>query len=99
MLLSLDGLHPPSRAVRVAFSAGWATRTDGPCAEAKEAVGGYWLLEVKSTEEAVEWAARCPGQDGDRREVRQLQDVADLPPEMLPPVSPERRKVAPQFPQ
>jgi len=95
VLLSLDGLHPPSKAVRLTFAAGKATVTDGPFAEAKEAVGGYWLIQVKSREEAVQWASRCPAQDGDVIEVRQVQDMADFPPESLPKTSPELGRIAP----
>ena len=94
VLLSLDGLHPPSKAVRLTFAAGKATVTDGPFAEAKEAVGGYWLIQVKSREEAVQWASRCPAQDGDVIEVRQVQDMADSPPESLPQISPELGRIA-----
>ena len=62
MLLSLDGLHPPAEGARVSFDAeGGHTVTDGPFAEAKEVVGGYWVIQARSKEEAVEWASRCPG--------------------------------------
>jgi hypothetical protein len=81
-LLALDGLHPPVSGVRVSFSSGRGTVTDGPFAEAKEAVGGYWLIQAKSKEEAVEWATRAPMQDGDIIEVRQVQELSDFPPEI-----------------
>jgi hypothetical protein len=74
VLLALDGLHPSAKGARVSFSAGRARATDGPFAEAKELIGGYWLIDVKSKEEAVEWASRCPAQDGDVIEVRQVQE-------------------------
>ena len=90
VLLSLDGLHPPSKATRRTFHGGKATVVDGPFAEAKEAVGGYWLIQVKSKEGAVEWARRCPAQDGDAIEVRQVQELSDFPPEVLPPGFSER---------
>lgn len=90
VLLSLDGLHPPSKAVRLSFANRKPTLTDGPFAEAKEAVGGYWVIQVKSKEEAVEWARRCPAQDGDVIEVRQLQEASDFPPEILPPATREK---------
>src|SRR5712691_7515443 len=73
-LLALDGLHPQAKGARVSFSGGKATVTDGPFAEAKEAIGGYWLIQVKSREEAVEWASRAPMLDGDTIEVRQVQE-------------------------
>ena len=68
VLLALDGLHPPAMGARVSFSGGKPKVTDGPFAEAKEVLGGYWMIEVKSREEAIEWASRLPGlgQRGDR---------------------------------
>src|SRR3954453_21879192 len=63
MLLSLDGLRPPSDGGVVSFQDGEATITDGPFGEAKEVVGGYWLIQARSKEEAVEWASRCPGEN------------------------------------
>jgi hypothetical protein len=78
MLLSLDGLHPPAEGARVSFSGGKATVTDGPFAEAKEVVGGYWLIQARSKEEAVEWASRCPGEDC-TIEVRRVFEMSDFP--------------------
>ena len=78
VLLALDGLHPPSMGTRVTFAGGKAKVTDGPFAEAKEVLGGYWMIQVKSKEEAVEWAKRCPGDDC-VVEVRQVQEMADFP--------------------
>ncbi len=78
VLLALDGLHPPSMGARVTFAEGKAKVTDGPFAETKEVVGGYWMIQVKSREEAIEWAKRCPGDDC-IVEVRQVQDFADFP--------------------
>src|SRR6059058_5541134 len=57
VLITLDGLHPPSMGARVSFSGGKPVVTDGPFAEAKEVLGGYWMIQVKSKEEAVEWAS------------------------------------------
>jgi len=82
VLLSLDGLHPQSSGARVSFAKGKASVTDGPFAEAKEAIGGYWMIQVKSREEAIEWAKRAPMQDGDTIEVRRVQEMADFPPEI-----------------
>jgi hypothetical protein len=81
VLLALDGLQPPAKGARVSFSAGKASVTDGPFAEAKELIGGYWMIEAGSKEEAVQWASRCPGADGDTIEVRQVYEMADFPPE------------------
>jgi hypothetical protein len=80
-LLSLDGLHAPSRGALVSFSGGRATVTDGPFAEAKEVIGGYWMIQVRSKEEAIEWAKRCPvsGAEGATIEVRQVAEMSDFP--------------------
>ena len=79
MLLSLDGLRPPGDGARVSFDAtASATVTDGPFAEAKEVVGGYWLIQARSKEEAVEWATRCPGENC-RIEVRRVFEMEDFP--------------------
>ena len=78
-LLSLDGLRPPSQGARVAFGGGAPTVTDGPFAEAREVIGGYWLIDAKSKAEAVEWARRCPGAPGDVIEVRQIFELTDFP--------------------
>jgi hypothetical protein len=77
MLLSLDGLHPPSDGGFVSFSDGEATITDGPFAEAKEVVGGYWLIQARSKEEALEWASRCPGENC-KIEVRRVFEMEDF---------------------
>ena len=82
VVLALDGLHPPSEGTRIAFSGGKAKATDGPFAEAKEVVGGYWMIQVKSKEEAVEWAKRAPMLDGDIIEVRRVQEIEDFPPDV-----------------
>jgi hypothetical protein len=79
VLLALDGLHPPSMGARVSFQGGKARVTDGPFAEAKEIVGGYWMIQVKSKEEAIEWTSRCPGSDNEVIEVRQVQEFSDFP--------------------
>jgi hypothetical protein len=82
ILLAVDGLHPPSMGARVAFSGSRPTVTDGPFSEAKEVLGGYWMIQVKSREEAIEWARRCPAGVGDVIEVRQIQEMADFPPDV-----------------
>jgi len=79
VLLALDGLHPPSMGARVSFTGGKPKVTDGPFAEAKEVVGGYWLIQVKSREEAIAWASRCPASDDEVIEVRQVQEFSDFP--------------------
>jgi hypothetical protein len=79
VLLALDGLHPPSMGARVSFPGGKPRVTDGPFSEAKEVVGGYWVIQVRSREEAIEWAKRCPGSEGEVIEVRQVQELSDFP--------------------
>ncbi len=82
MLISLDGLHPSTDGARVKFSGGKPRVTPGPFSEAKESLGGYWMIQAKSKEEAIEWASRCPAQDGDVIEVRRVQELSDFPPEI-----------------
>lgn len=79
VLLARDGLHPPSMGARVSLSGGKPTVTDGPCIETKEVLGGYWMIQVKSKEEAVEWASRCPASDNAVIEIRQVQEFSDFP--------------------
>ena len=79
VLLTLDGLHPPSMGARVSFAGGKAKVTDGPLIDAKEVLGGYWMIQVKSKEEAVEWAKRCPASGNEVIEIRQVQEFADFP--------------------
>src|ERR1700742_3626131 len=78
VLVSLDGLHPPSMGARISFSKGKAKVTDGPFAEAKEVLGGYWMIEVKSKAEAIKWARQIPGNDDMTVEVRQVQEFDDF---------------------
>jgi len=79
VLLALDGLHPPSAGARVSFSGGKPKVTDGPFSEAKEVIGGYWMIQVKSKEEAIEWASRCPASDNEVIEVREVLEFSDFP--------------------
>ena len=79
ILLELNGLHPPSMGARVTFEGGKAKVTDGPFPEAKEVIGGYWMIQVRSKEEAVEWATRCPMADNETIEIRQVQEFGDFP--------------------
>lgn len=80
VLLGLDGLLPPSTGARVSFdNTGKPTVTDGPFAEAKEVIGGYWIIQVRSREEAIEWAKRAPFDENGIIEVRQIQEMSDFP--------------------
>lgn len=77
VLRDLNGLHPPSTGARVSFAGGEPRVTDGPFTEATEVVGGYWMIEVESKEEAVEWAKRCPASENEVIEIRRVQEVED----------------------
>jgi len=79
VLISLDGLHPPSMGARVSFPGGKPKVTDGPFIETKEVLGGYWMIDVKSKAEAVEWASRCPASENEVIEIRQVQEMSDFP--------------------
>jgi hypothetical protein len=78
ILVTLDGLHPPSMGARISFAGGKPVVTDGPFIEAKEVIGGYWMIEVASKQEAIEWASRCPASNNETIELRQVQEMADF---------------------
>jgi hypothetical protein len=79
VLITLDGLHPPSMGARVSFAGGKPMVTDGPFTEAKEVLGGYWMIEVKSRDEAIAWAKRCPASDTEIIEIRRVLEMSDFP--------------------
>src|SRR5271170_7794613 len=79
VLLALDGLHPPSSGARVSFKGGKPTVTDGPFPEVKEVLGGYWMIDVRSRDEAIEWARRCPASNNEVIEIRQVFEMSDFP--------------------
>lgn len=89
VMLAGEGLHPSSAGARVSFDGGRPSVTDGPFTESKELVAGFWLIQVKSKEEAVAWASRCPAPQGEGQggviEVRQVFETADFPEESLSP--------------
>jgi len=91
ILLALDGLHPPSMGARVSFADGKPKVTDGPFAEAKEVLGGYWMIQVKSREEAIQWASRCPASPNEVIEIRQVMELSDF--------SEDVQKAAEHFPE
>ena len=78
VLITLDGLHPPSMGARVSFATGKPIVTDGPFTEAKEVLGGYWMIDVASREEAIAWAKKCPASENEIIEIRQVQEMADF---------------------
>src|SRR3981189_2364861 len=82
VLITLDGLHPPSTGARASFAGGKPLWTAGPFTEAKEVLGGYWMIDVKSREEAIAWAAKCPASENEIIEIRQIQEMADFSPEV-----------------
>jgi hypothetical protein len=79
ILLTLDGLHPPSMGARVTFTGDKPAVIQGPFPGVKEVLGGYWMIQVKSKEEAIDWACRCPASENDIIEIRQVQEMEDFP--------------------
>src|SRR5260221_7362368 len=79
VLLALDGLHPPSMGARVTFSGGKPKVTDGPFTEAKEVIGGYWMIQVKSEGEAGGWGSRCPPSANQTIQLRPCAEMLDFP--------------------
>ena len=82
VLLALEGLHPPSMGARVRFADGKPQVTDGPFAEATEVLGGFWMIQVKSKEEAIQWASRCPASPNETIEIRQIVEMSEFPAEI-----------------
>jgi len=103
ILLAADGLHPSSRGVRVHFSGNQRTVTDGPFAETKELVAGYWLWQVRSMEEAIEWVRRCPNphvgdSDIEIRPVFSEEDIAAIvPPQVAGQVAEQEARLRDQI--
>lgn len=79
VLITLDGLHPPSAGARVTFNGGKPQVTEGVSPDVKEVLGGYWMIQVNSKEEAIEWASRCPASANETIEIRQVQEFEDFP--------------------
>ena len=92
VLLAADGLHPSSKGALVSFGGGRPTVTDGPFAEAKELIAGFWILQVKSKEEAVEWAKRVPFGEGGAVELRQVFEASEFPEESVTPEAAAREE-------
>jgi hypothetical protein len=86
VMLAGEGLHPSSKGVRVRFAGGKQTVIDGPFAETKELIAGFWLWQVKSREEAIEWVKRVPNPDGETYEIeiRQVFEADDFGPALTP---------------
>jgi len=98
VLLAGEGLHPSSKGARVRFSGAKRTVIDGPFAETKELVAGYWLWKVKSKEEAIEWVRRCPNPtDGEAEiEIRQVFEADDFGPAMTPELRAQEERLRAQ---
>jgi len=84
VLLAGEGLHASSKGARIKFAGAKRIVTDGPFAETKELLAGFWLIQVKSKAEAIEWASRVPFAEGEI-ELRQVFEASDFPPEIFPP--------------
>jgi hypothetical protein len=85
VLMAGEGLQPSSKGTRVTFSGSKRTFTDGPFAETKELLAGFWMIDVKSKADALAWASRVPFADGEVIEVRQVFEAEDFPAEVFPP--------------
>jgi hypothetical protein len=85
VMLAGEGLHPSSKGARIQFTGGKRTVTDGPFSETKELLAGYWVIDVPSKAEALEWASRIPFKDGEVVEIRQVFEASDFPSDILPP--------------
>ena len=96
VLLALDGLHPPSMGARVSFAGGKPTVKDGPFAEAREVLGGYWMIQVKSKDEAVAWMKRAPFADGTVLEIRQVFEADDFGPALTPELREQEERLRAQ---
>jgi hypothetical protein len=100
VLLAGDGLHPSSKGARVTFSGNTRTVTDGPFAETKELIAGFWLWQVKSKEEAVEWVTRCPNPhyEGGEIEIRQVFEAEDFGAEFTPELREQEERLRARLP-
>ena len=83
ILLTAEGLQASSKGAKIKFEGGKTTVVDGPFAEAKELIAGFWLIQVKSRDEALAWARKAPMQDGDELELRQVFDASDFAPDTV----------------
>jgi hypothetical protein len=100
VLLAADGLHPSSRGARVRFSGGKTSVIDGPFAETKELIAGYWVFECKSLEECIEWVRRCPAPMGDVEsdiEIRQVFEASDFGEEFTPELREQEARIYDQM--
>ena len=87
-----EGLHPTSRATRIKFDRDRRTVTRGPFGHTQELLAGFWMIEVKSEEEALEWASKIPFTDGEEVEIRKVFEASDFPADVLPPEAAAREE-------
>jgi hypothetical protein len=99
VMLAGEGLHPTSKGARLRFAGGKTTVIDGPFAESKELIAGFWLIQVKSKEEAVAWMKRAPFPDGAELEIRQVYDPSDLAPALTPDLIEQDKRLRAQMAQ
>jgi hypothetical protein len=99
VLLAAEGLHPTSRGARVRFSGPHRTVIDGPFSEARELIAGFWLIRVRSKQEAIEWVKRVPNPTGEESEIeiRQVFDAADFGPELTPELREQEERMCAQI--
>jgi hypothetical protein len=93
VLLAAEGLHPSSKGARVKFSGGKRTVIDGPFAETKELIAGFWLIQVRSREEAIEWVKRAPFGGGTELEIRQVFEQEDFGPNLTPELREQEKRI------
>jgi hypothetical protein len=98
VMLAGEGLHPSSKGARVRFSGSNRTVIDGPFAETKELIAGFWLIQVNSREEAIEWVKRVPNPEGDdgEIEIRQIFEAADFGPALTPELREQEERLRAQ---
>ena len=97
VMLAAEGLHPSSKGARVKFSGGKRTVTDGPFSETKELIAGFWLWQVKSKEEAVEWLKRAPFDGGTEVELRQVFEAEDFGANFTPELREQEERLRAQM--
>jgi hypothetical protein len=99
VLLAGEGLHPTSKGARVKFSGNQRTVTDGPFAETKELIAGFWLWQVQSLQEAIEWVKRCPNPGGEESEIeiRQVFEAEDFGPALTPELKAQEERLRAQL--
>jgi hypothetical protein len=95
VMLAGEGLHPSSRGVRIGFGGGERTVVDGPFAETKELIAGYWLLQVRDMDEAIEWIKRCPDphEEGGEIEIRPVFEAEDFGEELTPELREQEERI------